>query len=70
VRGFIKDIRERFTRLNQNQRIILLATAFLIVLNFIILILSIDIIFRVLELIDIIALLSLYVFCGAHGIME
>jgi len=49
VRGFIKDIRERFTRLSQNQRIILLATAFLIVLNFIILILSIDIIFRVLE---------------------
>jgi flagellar biosynthesis/type III secretory pathway M-ring protein FliF/YscJ len=46
---FIKDIRERFTRLNQNQRIILLATTFLIVLNFIILILSIDIIFRVLE---------------------
>jgi len=49
VRGFIKDIRKRVTRLNQNQRIILLATAFLIVLNFIILILSIDIIFRVLE---------------------
>lgn len=49
MRGFIKGIRERFTGLNQNQRIILLATAFLIVLNFIILILSIDIIFRVLE---------------------
>ena len=46
---FIKDIYKRLTRLNQNQRIILLAAAFLIVLNCIILILSIDIISRVLE---------------------
>jgi len=46
---FIKDIHKKFTRLNQNQRIILLATTFLIVLNCIILILSIDIISRVLE---------------------
>jgi len=30
---FIKDIHKRFTRLNQNQRIIILATAFLIVLT-------------------------------------
>jgi len=49
VRGLVKGIRERFTGLDQNQRIILLATVFLIVLNFIILILSIDIIFWVLE---------------------
>lgn len=49
MRGFVKDIRERFTGLNQNQRIVLLATAFLIVLNFIIVILCINIIFRVLE---------------------
>ena len=46
---FIKDIHNRFTRLNQDQRIILIAAAFLIVLNCIILILSIDIISRVLE---------------------
>jgi len=46
---FIKDIHKRFTRLNQDQRIILIAAAFLIVLNCIILILSIDIISRVLE---------------------
>ena len=49
MRGLVKGIRERFTGLDQNQRIILLATVFLIVLNFIILILSIDITFRVLE---------------------
>ena len=49
MRGFVKDIRERFIGLNQNQRIILLATAFLIALNFIILIMSIKIIFKVLE---------------------
>lgn len=49
MRGFVKDIRERFTGLNQDQRIILLATVFLIALNFIILILGIKIIFRVLE---------------------
>ena len=46
---FIKDIHKRFTRLNQNQKTILIAAAFLIVLNCIILILSIDIISKVLE---------------------
>jgi len=46
---FIKDIHKRFTRLNQDQRIILFAAAFLIALNCIILILSIEIISRVLE---------------------
>ena len=46
---FIKNIHKRFTRLNQNQRIIILATAFLIVLNCIIIILSIDIISKALE---------------------
>ena len=49
MRGFVKDIRERFTGLNQNQRMILLATVFLIVLNFVILILSMKILSRVLE---------------------
>jgi hypothetical protein len=49
VRGFVKDIRERFAGLNKNQRIVLFATVFLIVLNFIIVILGINIIFRVLE---------------------
>ena len=49
MRGFVKDIRERFTGLNQNQRMILLATLFLIVLNFVILILSMKILSRVLE---------------------
>jgi len=49
VRGLVKGIRERFTGLDQNQRIILLATVFLIVLNFMILILSIRIFSRVLE---------------------
>ena len=46
---FIKDIHKRFTRLNQDQRIILIAAAFLIVLNCIILILSIEIISKALE---------------------
>jgi len=46
---FIKDIHKRFTRLNQDQKTILIPAAFLIVLNCIILILSIDIISRVLE---------------------
>jgi hypothetical protein len=49
VRGFVKGIRERLAGLNQNQRIILLATAFLVVLNFTILILSIKILLRVFE---------------------
>lgn len=49
MRGFVRAIRERFTGLNQNQRIILLATVFLIVLNFIILSLSMKILSRVLE---------------------
>ena len=49
MRGFVKDIRERFAGLNQNQRIVLLATGFLIVMNVIILILVINVVFRVLE---------------------
>jgi len=47
VKGLAKDIRKRLTGLNQNQRIIILTTVLLIVLNFIIFIL-INIIFRVL----------------------
>ena len=49
MRGFVKGIRERFAGLNQNQRIILLATVFLIVLNLVILILSMKILSRVLD---------------------
>ena len=49
MRGFVKGIRKRFAGLNQNQRIILVATVFLIVLNFVILILSMKILSRVLD---------------------
>jgi hypothetical protein len=49
VRSFVKGIRERFAGLNQNQRIVLVATVFLIVLNLVILILSMKILSRVLE---------------------
>ena len=49
MRGFVKGIRERYAGLNQNQRIVLVATVFLIVLNFVILILSVKILSRVLE---------------------
>jgi len=49
VRGFVRGIHKRFAGLNQNQRIILVATVFLIVLNFIILILSMKILSRVLD---------------------
>ena len=49
MRGFVKGIREKYAGLNQNQRIVLVATVFLIVLNFVILILSMKILSRVLE---------------------
>jgi hypothetical protein len=49
VRNFVNDIHRRFTGLNKNQRLILLATVFLIMLNFIIFIMGIKIIFTVLE---------------------
>ena len=49
VMGFVKAISERFTGLNQNQRIILVATVFLIVLNLALLFLSMKILSRVLE---------------------